>query len=115
MRIEHRPLGPIDVLEISGRAASLEEASELRQAFDDLLDVAEPAVILDLTGLAWMDSGFMGQLMVCLDRTRKRHGRLLLVATGLPRDLLRMAGLESVFEIFRTRTEAVRSFDLQPS
>ena len=108
MEIAHQRIGEVDVLELDGRLGSLTEAPRLRQRIVELAIANEPRIVLDMTGLKRVDSGFIGELLECRDRVLKRRGQLRLVLTGAPRDMCLMARLDTIFEIFDDQQEAVK-------
>ena len=113
MRIEQRQKGDVEILELAGPLGGHEGGLDLRERFDVLLWEEDPAVIVDLSQLARIDSGFVGHLLECRVNVRARGGRLALVARNLPLEVLRLARLDELFEIHETAEGAMRSLSAQ--
>jgi anti-sigma B factor antagonist len=64
------------------------------------------AMIIDLTGITFLDSSGLGVLVQAYRVATDRDTRLLVVASGPVRKLLRLTGLETVLETYDERSAA---------
>ena len=66
---------------------------------------------MNLAGVAYIDSGGLGQLVACYTTLAKAGGRLKLLNVGeRNHDLLAITKLVSVFDTFDSEREAVESY-----
>jgi anti-sigma B factor antagonist len=95
----------VDVIFISGEV-DLYTASTLKEMIYELLDTGVSNIILDMTGLEFMDSSGLGVLVGTLKRVRSTDGSLWLICD---RDNLlkvfRLTGLDKVFTIHASLEE----------
>jgi anti-sigma B factor antagonist len=107
MRISERKTGSIAVLALSGRLTVNDQPGVLREAVLNALQGGARHVLLDLSGVHYIDSTRLGEIISAHVSVTRRGGRLRLVA---PPDriieLLAIAGLDGVFERFATTEEA---------
>jgi anti-sigma B factor antagonist len=99
----------VTVLQCSGRVV-LGESAGLRDAIRDALSRGETHIVLDLTGVNYIDSSGIGELVSGYTVTRNSGGNLLLA--GLQkrvRDLLQITKLYTVFDVFENVSAAVES------
>ena len=78
----------------------LETAEPLRERLDRLTAVDRPDVVVDLSGVSFIDCSGLGVLCRARNRVLERDGRLRLVS-ACPRFLriLRQVGLAELFEV----------------
>jgi anti-sigma B factor antagonist len=95
------------VLAVAGEL-DVSNAKELRRRVDELLADGARGLILDLHGLAHVDSSGLAELIGAQQRCEERGGRLVLEldAPGLRRTL-EVRGLDALFEIVPTRERAI--------
>jgi anti-sigma B factor antagonist len=107
MQISERRNGEIAVLQLSGRLTVNDQPGMLRDAVTTALNAGARHVLLELSGVHYIDSTRLGEIISAHVTTTRRGGRLRLV--GTPErimELLAIAGLEGVFERFATTEEA---------
>jgi anti-anti-sigma factor len=104
--------GAVDVVS-GGDRISGEHVVELAGALDAILDHGQPHVVLDLQGVAVIDSAGLEMLLDIQERCQRLGGALKLSGPGaILRDVLKATGVGGRFEIFRDTSGAVRSFVL---
>ena len=107
MQILETRNGPIAVLQLSGRLTVNDQPGMLREAVATALTGGARHVLLDLSGVHYIDSTRLGEIISAHVTVTRRGGRLRLVATpDRINELLSIAGLEGVFERFATTEEA---------
>jgi anti-sigma B factor antagonist len=111
MTIAERIVGDVAIIEITGRVTLGEGAAVLRDKVHSLLHQGRTKLLLDLSGVDYLDSAGLGEILATFATVRRQSGSLkLLGLTGRIRDLLSITKLLTVFETFDTEEEAVRSF-----
>lgn len=83
-------------------------APDLQATLDPLLAVSQPAIIVDLSGVPFIDSTGLGVLVTTLKRVREAGGTLDVVASA-PRVLkvFALTGLDVVIPLHATLDEAL--------
>jgi len=84
---------------------------DLRAKFEELIGQGENQYIIDLAGVAFMDSSGIAALVNLFKRVRIGAGDVKLC--GIREEIMkifRLTRLDRVFDIFDTRAEAVASF-----
>jgi anti-sigma B factor antagonist len=110
MDIRERQVGGVTIVELSGRLTVNDQPGQLKQAVADAVAAGARHVLLDLSGVRYIDSTRLGELIAAHVTASRQGSSLKLIATP-PRilELLTMAGLEGVFEHYDTADDAARS------
>ena len=86
----------------------LNHSAEFQQDLLELLDSKPARILINLSGVAYMDSSGVASLVKMLSRTRKSNVPLLLFGmTDRVRSVFEITRLDSVFDIFQTEQEAL--------
>ena len=111
MIISEHLLGDVAILAVSGRLTMNEGRGLVKGAVDRVLAGGNAQIVLNLEDLKYIDSACLGELIQSHAALCRRGGRLKLVRTpDLLHELLKLAGLEGVFDSYATEAEAARSF-----
>lgn len=107
LRIGQRDVGSATILDLNGKLAG--EASEtLADRIDDLIDTGRIRLILNLRGVAFIDSAALGTLLSKRAAVKNAGGQLrLLNLTERVWDLMVTTKLELVFETFSSEADAL--------
>ena len=100
-------VGSAAIVRIAGDVTSASEA-DLMTGFTSAIDGGATAVILDFSGMEYMNSGGIGLLVTLLVRAQRGGGRLL--ATGLSdhyRQILSLTRIDEAIEIFDDEAAAI--------
>jgi anti-sigma B factor antagonist len=109
-RIDEERHGPDTVLLAIHGDADLHVADELGGRVSQVIDDGASAVVVDLSGVTFLDSMALGILLTGLRRLRARGGRLRVVAPrGEIRRIFEITLLDRVFELDGSRHEALSS------
>ena len=115
MKITHRKVGDIMVLDIGGRIAgddSLQMRRDISGWIAEIPDNQKPKVILKLDGVSMMDSAGLGVLVSSYTSAQKREGRLVLSGLGRGlQNLIAITKLARVFDVYEKEEEALKSFE----
>jgi anti-sigma B factor antagonist len=100
----------VTLIEISGRIDST-NATKLGEALNEQIDAGRHQLVADLSRVDYMSSAGLRELVSAVKKLRKLNGDLR-VASPSPRvkEVLDLAGLDSIFQMFTTPVEAVGSF-----
>ena len=104
--------GDIKILQIKGKVTIGEGDIQLRREVNELLASGCLKIVLDLSGLKYIDSSGIGELVSCYTTITNRKGQLRL--TNLHSkiySLLQLTALVSVFQIMDSNEDALQSFN----
>jgi anti-sigma B factor antagonist len=111
MQIAERITRDIIVLDLTGKLTVGDGAELLRDKVASVAFQGHTKIILNLTGVPYMDSGGLGQLVRCSMAAQKANGAVKLIGlTSRITDLLTITKLLNVFDTFETEQEAIASF-----
>ncbi len=110
MNVETRELKHVSVVKVSGRVDS-STAPDLEKQLQTLIDSDRIRMVLDLQDTDYMSSAGL-RVLVAMHKATKKGGGGLCLAQPSARvmEVLDLAGLTPVFEIYPDVVEAVGSF-----
>ena len=112
LKIQHREVGHVTILDIHGRIVLGDEIGELRDAVRALVGDGKKKIILNLADVDYIDSSGVGELVGSFTTVRNAGGELkLLNLTQKVHDVLHVTKLYTVFDIKDDEFHAVKSFD----
>ncbi len=110
MEISSSDMKRVQLFEVMGRVDST-NAAELGGAMDRSIDDGKTNLVLDLGGVEYMSSAGLREMVRVLKRVKRSGGDLRIAnPSERVREVLELAGLDSIFEIYPTQVEAVGSF-----
>jgi anti-anti-sigma factor len=105
-------VGDIIVEKINLTRATLKEAEDFKQALVKDIESGKKRIVVDLADCEFIDSTFLGALVVSLKKITALGGDLKLVGfQPNVRSMFELTRMYRVFESFETKEEAVASFD----
>jgi len=111
MRIEERVCDDVLIIEPKGRL-TIETESEFVAAVRRALDAGHARLVLNLADVPYIDSSGLGSIAHAYTSAWRRGGDLKLLNVGRRNlQLLTITKLATVFELFESEAEAVRSFE----
>lgn len=110
--IQTKHLQPdIVVLEITGRITIGRECKELEWATEDLVREKWRKVILDLTGVTYIDSTGIGIIVMSAGRVKEAGGELRVAgATGHVEQVLKLTNVDQIVRLHPTTVAASEGF-----
>ena len=112
MELEERTAGDVVIVAVTGDITLTKGGGvALGDKVRSLVQQGRKKIVLDLGGVAYMDSAGLGELVQAYATTKGKGGSLKLARlTKRIHDLLTITKLVTVFENYETETAAVSSF-----
>ncbi|MFQ5792996.1 MAG: STAS domain-containing protein [Acidobacteriota bacterium] len=108
MIIEKRSRDQVTILDIEGAIKLGESAEFFSEALDNVLRNEKTNVVIGFSGINYIDSTGIGELIGYLSKFSGQHRQVLLVNPSQRiLKLLRVARLDKVFRIFKDEDSAV--------
>lgn len=100
----------VTIVEVSGRVDGM-NADQLGTAIGGAIDEGGVHVVLDLSGVDYMSSAGLRELVNSLKKAKRAAGDIRLAQpSDRVREVLEMAGLDTVFRIYTSQADAVGSY-----
>jgi anti-sigma B factor antagonist len=107
LQIDPRQQGSAAVLNVAGDVDAA-NAHVLREAVLGAIDDGSPVVVVDLTEVGYIDSVGLGTLVISLKHATEQRAKLRLVVTNPQIEkILKITGLQSIFEIYGDSASAI--------
>ncbi len=111
LNISERQAGDITILDMNGKVTIGEGSVALRTTIRRLLGEGKKKIILNLSGVGYVDSSGIGEFVSSFTAVNKEDGSLkLLNLTQKIQDLLAITKLLTVFDVYENEGEALSSF-----
>ena len=115
MDVSVRRVGDVTVLELSGKVLGGPESDVLRNELERILSGTDRYLLVDLSGVPWMNSAGLGILLAAYSRLRERGGVLRFSGVGdRVRGILHTTKLLTVLDVLVDETSGIRSFAERP-
>lgn len=112
MRITERTSDDVNVLDLDGRMTRNDGYGVLKPRVSELVTEGRRRFLLNLTAVPYLDSSGVGELISVFISVRNNGGVLKLAGpTDRVAELLTVAKLDTVFEVFDSESSALDSFD----
>ena len=112
MQVEQRIIGQVAVVKVTGDI-TLNKGGDvlLKDKVQSLIQQGQKNILLDLSGVSYVDSAGLGELVQAYATTKNRGGALkLLSVTKRLKDLLVVTKLLTVFDTYDSEADALASF-----
>jgi anti-sigma B factor antagonist len=107
LKIDRRVVNGVTIMSCHGRVMFGEEATALRDSLKEALRKT-PQVVLNLSGVTYIDSGGLGTLVGVYSSARAAGADIKLTGLGQRlRDVLQITKLATVFQVFESEQEAL--------
>jgi anti-sigma B factor antagonist len=105
-----RQVGEVSVVEVTGKLTSFESGA-LRNSIAQLLKEGRKLILLNLSGLVYLDSSGIGDLVHTYMSVIKRGGEMKVVGlSDKVEEILKITQLYQVFQEFQDERTALQSF-----
>lgn len=112
LNISNKQVGDISVVVLKGRIVLGEGSSALRQRVKELVGDGKKKIVLNMANVTYVDSAGLGALVEAHVSAKKQGASLLLSDLGIKfHEVMQITRLVTVFSVFATETEAIRSFE----
>lgn len=102
----------VEVVHLS--RATYREAAQLKKRLDELIQKNQKKIIVDVSQCEFIDSTFLGALVLALKSSAKIGGDVRLVRPHeIVKTLMEKAGTLNVFNLYDSVDEAIKSFELK--
>ena len=117
MELEQRIVDDVAIVTVTGDITLNREGNVLlKDKVQSLLHQGYRNLLLDLSGVSYVDSAGLGEMVQAYVSTKNRGGSLrLLHLTRRIRDLLVVTKLLTVFDAYESEAEALASFGARPA
>ena len=99
----------VTLVEVSGRIDSM-NANQLGEALSTEIDNGHINMVLDLANVEYMSSAGLREIVSALKKVRGRGDVRIAQPSHRVREVLEMAGLDTIFQIFPTLAGAMGSY-----
>lgn len=104
------PNDAVTLVEVSGRVDSM-NASEFGSGLSAQITNGKVQLVLDLSSVEYMSSAGLREIVTTLKSAKKASGDLRLAQPSQRvREVLEMAGLDTIFRIYTTQDDAINSY-----
>lgn len=111
MEILQRRQGNVVILDIYGAISMGESKEKFAEVMDDLLSQSGTNVLINFSGINYVDSTGIGELVGYLNKFVENNRQMkILKPHDRVRKLLQITKLDTIFEIFENEEEGLRSF-----
>ena len=111
LNIVEKDVNGVTVLELAGRVTLGEGSAELRTKLKDCLSQGKTRLVLDLAEVTYIDSAGLGTLVAGFTSAQNQGASLKLAnLTKRFHETLNITKLVTVFDVFDTADQAVKSF-----
>jgi anti-anti-sigma factor len=100
----------VTLLEVEGRVDSM-NANQLGSVLDEQIDDGDIHIVLDLSGVEYMSSAGLREIVSALKKVKRSRGDVRIAQpTPRVREILEMAGLDTIIQIYDSQVDAVGSY-----
>jgi anti-anti-sigma factor len=99
----------VEVVNLS--RATLKEAMEFKEVLTHDIAIGNTKIVVDLSDCEFIDSTFLGALVVSLKRVIELGGEIRLIGFHpAVNSMFHLTRLDRVFEVFKTKEDAIKSY-----
>jgi anti-sigma B factor antagonist len=111
LQIVEKEINGVTILALSGRVTLGEESNQLRTKIKDVLGGGVKRLVLDLGNVSYIDSAGLGTLVAGYTSAQSQGANMKLAnLTKRFREQLNITKLVTVFEVYDSVDDAVKSF-----
>lgn len=99
----------VTLIEVNGRIDSM-NANQLGEALSNEIDNGHIQLVLDLANVEYMSSAGLREIVSALKKVRGSGDVRIAQPSHRVREVLEMAGLDTIFQIYPTQVAAVGSY-----
>jgi len=112
MKIKQNPQGEVMVLELSGKIMGGPDFDKFKGEISDLVEKGFNHVVLDMSGVPWINSTGLGILITGYHTLKAAEGSMTICnVKERVLSIFYISQLENIFQVFETLDEAMASFE----
>lgn len=112
MNFVEQKIGNVLVVGVNLARATLQEAESFKQLLFTAMEKGERKIVVDFSQCDFVDSTFLGSLVVSLKRMTQVGGDIRLVGfRPAVRSMMELTRMHKVFDCYETVQDAVKSFE----
>ena len=99
------------IVTVNLHEATIEQAGEFNKLLSDIIENGYHNILIEMSEVNFMDSTFLGALIINLKKISPADGKLLLIGLKpIFNTMFLQTNLDKIFEISQSRTEALNKF-----
>jgi len=111
LKMTNREVDGVSVVALDGRIVLGEESNALREKVKGLIAEGKKKIVLNMDNVTFIDSAGLGTLVAAHHSVKSQGAALRLCHLGSKfQEVLQITKLLTVFDVFNTEAEAIRSF-----
>ena len=111
MNIGQRTVGSVEVLDLDGKLILGDGSGLLKDKVHSLVFQGQKQIVLNLAGVSYMDSAGLGELIASYTTASREGGKVKIAnLTKRVTDLLTIAKVLTVFDVYESEADALKSF-----
>jgi anti-sigma B factor antagonist len=111
VEVSVRQEGDLTILRLEGKILGGHESDELRQEIERFFERGGRRLLVDVSGVPWLNSAGLGILLSAYSRLRERGGAIRFSGAGeRVRGILRTTKLLTVLDVHDDEESGIRSF-----
>ena len=111
MNIGQRTVGSVEVLDLDGKLILGDGSGQLKDKVHSLVFQGQKQIVLNLAGVSYMDSAGLGELIASYTTASREGGKVKIAnLTKRVTDLLTIAKVLTVFDVYESEADALKSF-----
>jgi anti-anti-sigma factor len=111
MKISTKNVDGIEIINLQGKITIGSGDTQMRDVITQAIENGNDRILLDMSGVTTIDSSGIGELVGSYTTVANRGGKLkLLHLPAKVNDLLHVTQLITVFEVYESQDEAIKSF-----
>ncbi len=99
----------VTLIEVSGRIDS-NNANQLGEALNESIAGGHSQIVLDLSAVEYMSSAGLREMVAALKKVKATGDLCLANPSERVQEVLELAGLDTIFKVFKSQVDAVGSF-----
>jgi anti-sigma B factor antagonist len=117
LKLDIRAIEPdITAVVLGGKITLGRESQQIETSVKDLLGEGHKNIILDLSGITYVDSTGLGIVTFCSSHVTQAGGKFAVAgATGLPAKLFQMTRLDTIIRLYPSLEAACQAIAAAPS
>jgi anti-anti-sigma factor len=111
---EQHLYGDVLIENVNPLRATKVEASIMKSRLFEDIKLNNKSIIVDIRKCKFLDSTFLGALVVSLKKTRKTGGdiKLVITSSSFAEGIVDNSGILRIFEIYTSAKDALKSYEL---